>query len=663
MEPSRLRNLGIAAHIDAGKTTLSERMLYIGGVERSLGEVEEGTSALDWMTAERERGITISAAATRIPWKQCALNLIDTPGHVDFTIEVERSLRVLDGAVLVVDGVMGVQAQTETVWRQMRRHGIRALAFVNKLDRPGADYLRTVQEIARRLEVRAVPVAWPLFGEGALGVIDLVRGVSYVQRADPRSVRAEQRAFPAHCADEIGVLRAELLETLAERDEQLTRELIEGREPDPERCVALLRERVLAGELLPVLCGSARLAVGVTHLLDAVVDYLPAPQVEPDAPLALEDQQRQRIGRRELCFVRVQSGLLRGGQTLFNPRTQSEEQPSAILRLHADHGEVLESAQAGDIVALEGLENARTGDTLCLRENPCLLEALESPEAVIERTLEPISEQDRKPLAQALALLEREDPSFHAHEDPHTGQWLMEGMGELHLEIAEERLRREFELAVISGAPRVAFQEVPGVAAQGLGEVDRQVGERALHAQVRLSIEPQARQAAPAIEWAADVTASESVRRACEAALLHAMRSGPRTGWPVTHVRVRIDSARCEAGAEEELAFAAASVLALEAALARAQVEVLEPWMTVEVNTPPEFSGGVLADLESRGARVRLVQDEGLRRIVRVEVPLAKMFGYATDLRSRSQGRADFTMSLCERRPVPAEEWQARGLS
>jgi len=663
MDASKLRNLGVAAHIDAGKTTLSERMLYLGGVERSLGEVEEGTSALDWMTAERERGITISAAATRIPWRGHALNLIDTPGHVDFTIEVERSLRVLDGAVLVVDGVMGVQAQTEAVWNQMRRHGIRVLAFVNKLDRPGADFLGSVAELSRRLGVRAVPIAWPVLGRSGSVVIDLVRGHSYVQRADPRSVRAERREWPRECADEAGVLRAELLEVLAEQDERLTADLLEGREPDGDHCAALLRERVRRGELLAVLGGSARLCVGVTHLLDAVVDYLPAPEADALGPLALLVFKRQRIGRRELCFARVHSGELHLGQALFNPRTGSEETPGAILRVHADHGEELESAAAGDIIGLLGLEAARTGDSLCLRDNPILLEPLISPEAVIERTLEPVSTADRARLCEALALLEREDPSFHASEDPETGQWRMEGMGELHLEIAEERLRREFELAVISGAPRVAYHEAPTLAARGRGEVDRQAGERTLHAEVELSIQPDAQHAAPTVEVGAACGASPAVRKACETALVHSLRSGPRAGWPLSHLRIEVLSARSAEEEQAELAFAAASVLALEDALARAAVEVLEPWMLVEVDTPPEFSGGVLADLESRGARVRLVQDEGLRRVVRVEAPLAHLFGYATDLRSRSQGRASFTMSLCERRPVPEAEFRDRGLS
>lgn len=663
MDASKLRNVGIAAHIDAGKTTLSERMLYLGGVERSLGEVEEGTSALDWMAAERERGITISAAATRIPWRDHAINLIDTPGHVDFTIEVERSFRVLDGAVLVVDGIMGVQAQTEAVWRQMRRHGIRALCFVNKLDRPGADFMKTMGEIGRRLEIRTVPIAWPLLTRSGAAVVDLVRGQVYMQRADPRAVRAESRPVPAECADEVGVLRAELLEALAEQDEQLTADLLEGREPDPERCVRLLRARVLSGELLPVLGGSARLSVGVTHLLDAILDFLPGPKVENAAPLALLVFKRQRIGKREICFARVHSGELRAGVALFNPRTQSEETPGAILRVHADHGEELECAQAGDIVGLSGLESARTGDTLCQRSSPVLLESLESPEAVIERTLEPVSATDRERLCQALQLIEREDPSFHAHEDPETGQWRMEGMGELHLEIAEERLRREFDLEVISGAPRVAYQEAPTQGARGHGEVDRQVGERTLHAEVELCVEPDALHANPGIHWAAGAQSSPSVRKACENALVNAMRSGPRSGWPLVHMRVEVLSARHAEGTEEELAFAAASVLALEDALQRARVEVLEPWMAIEVDTPPEFSGGVLADLESRSARVRLVQDEGLRRIVRVDVPLAHMFGYATDLRSRSQGRASFTMSLCERRPVPQSEFRDRGLS
>ncbi|MBK7878007.1 MAG: GTP-binding protein [Planctomycetes bacterium] len=477
MDVSRLRNLGIVAHIDAGKTTVSERILFDCGVEHRMGNVDEGTTVLDWMQEERERGITITAAATTVPWRDHRINLIDTPGHVDFTIEVERSLRVLDGAVLVVDAVMGVQAQSETVWRQMQRHHVPCLAFVNKLDRPGADYLRAVGDLTKKLGARAVPAQYPLWREGKLtGIVDLLTRRTWIFAAEGNQAIDTALDIPPEAADEVGVLRSELVDELADGDDDVLGAVLDRREPELGALKRALRRRVVAGTLVPVYCGIALRNQGLQPLLDAVVDFLPSPLdlppvrgldprthepcdrkpsiEEPVAALAFK-LQTQTHG--ELVFARIYSGRLLSGAQLWNPRTQKPERVGRLLRMHANHGEALECAGPGEIVALSGLKHTSTGDTLCDRESPIVLEALEFPEPVISLVVEPTTATERDKLRLALGRLAHEDPSFHAQEQADTGQWTISGMGELHLEVVRHRLESEFHVEVRVGTPRVAY--------------------------------------------------------------------------------------------------------------------------------------------------------------------------------------------------------------
>jgi elongation factor G len=681
----QLRNIGIVAHIDAGKTTVSERILYDSGVEHRAGEVDEGTTVLDWMAEERERGITITAAATRIPWRGYEINLIDTPGHVDFTIEVERCMRVLDGAVLVLDAVVGVQAQSETVWRQMARHGVPCIAFVNKCDRVGADVLAATETLQTRLGARGVPVQYPLFEEGALvGVVDLVTRETWSFRGDPRKARGESIPWPEHSADEIAVLRAELLDTLAEEDEGLIETLLEEREPEPGALKAVLRKRVLERSLVPVLCGAALKNIGLQPLLEAVVDYLPSPAdlppvvgqdpktgaelqrgAGPDEPLCALAFKLYAGPHGDLTFVRIYSGTLEQGMRLQNPRTGKKERAMRLLRMHADAGVQLESAGAGDIVAIAGLKFTGTGDTLCAEGAPIVLESLELPVPVITRVAEPSSSADRDKLRAALARLAREDPSFQVHEDEDTGQWHIAGMGELHLEVIEHRLRDEFKVEPHVGQPRVAYREAVIETGRGDGRVDRQLGGKDVFGAVELEVarDPSDNGEAlhPRVEWRADEI-PEPFRQAVTEALLQEAQTGPRFGFPLVDALIRVTGGESRKQKDAELGFVQAAAIALREALMAARVELLEPLMAFEIQCPSEFSSGVIADLNSRRAEVGEVLTEGDLRVILGSVPLSQMVGYSTAVRSLSQGRASFTMQTAGFRRVPEEELAARGL-
>ena len=682
MDLAKVRNLGIAAHIDAGKTTVSERILYDSGVEHRMGNVDEGTTVLDWMQEERERGITITAAATAVPWKGHHLNLIDTPGHVDFTVEVERCMRVLDGAVLVLDAVMGVQAQSETVWRQMQRHRVPYLVFVNKLDRPGADYLRVCGDLKKRLAVRGIPVQYPLLEEGRLvALVDLLSARTWTFRDGERPGAAVERPIPAAVQDEIGVLRAELFEALSEEDEELTGILLEGGTPPVEACVRALRRRVLAGTLVPVLCGVALDNAGIQPLLDAVVDYLPSPLDKPPVegldpengeklvrgtregePLAALAFKLQAQAHGELCFVRIYSGRIRPGDSLWNPRARKFEKVARVMRMHANAGEALESAGAGDIVALTGCKATATGDTLSTRDAPIVLEALRFPEPVISRVIEPAQSGDRDKLRAALARLEHEDPTFHVREDHETGQWIIAGMGELHLEVAQHRLSTDFHVEARVGTPRVAYREAPTCTARGHGEVERTLGTREIHGVVDLELRPVEDGPPRALEWAAGVPIPEAFRRAIAEAPRPDAAVGPRFGFPLARTALRVVGGKSDPRRDAEMAFTQAATQALREALEASAVTLLEPLMSFEVQTPAEFSSGIIADLNSRRAELSEVESEGSLRTLHGTVALSKMFGYSTVVRSLSQGRADFSMSPAGYREVPEDELAARGL-
>jgi elongation factor G len=693
---ARIRNLGIVAHIDAGKTTVSERLLYVSGVEHRIGEVDEGTATMDFLAEERERGITIAAAATTLPWRGHALNLIDTPGHVDFTVEVERSLRVLDGAVLVLDAVAGVQAQSETVWRQLRRHHVPALAFVNKCDRAGADFLAAAASLERRLGARTLLLQYPYFEDGHLvGVIDLLeqRALDFVHTPaahGPSSDEAEGphiTSIPAALADEVGVLRSELVDSLAELDDALLAVVLEGREPSVDALRAAVRAAVLSERALPVLCGAALRSIGIEPLLDAVVDYLPSPLdvgavrgVEPATHAVIEREPEpegaflalafkvQAEAHGDVHFLRIYAGKLRVGAHLYNPRSRAHERVGRILRVHADAHTGVERAGPGEIVAVTGLHHTTTGDTLCDEHAPILLEALSVPEPVLEMVLEPRSTLDRDKLRHALQRLEREDPTFHQREDESSGQWLLGGMGELHLEVALHRLQREHGVEAAMGRPRVAYRESPradAAPAHGSGRVERVLNGHEVFGSVELDLGPGERggEGAPRVEWGSGAAVPLGLRAAVAQALVDSAQSGPRLGFPLVGVRIRVLGGESRPKADTELGFVQAAVMALREATERLPIEILEPWMAFEVESPAEFASGIIADLNARRAEVESVESAGNLRIVRGNVALARMFGYSTAVRSLSQGRASFSMVPSGFRPVPEPELAERGLA
>lgn len=690
----KLRNLAIVAHIDAGKTTTTERILHCAGVEARIGQVDDGTAVMDWMEEERQRGITITAAATHFTWGGSELSLIDTPGHVDFTMEVERCMRVLDGAILVIDAVSGVQAQSETVWRQMRTNGVPSICFVNKCDRVGADYLAASESVRRRLGAPAVPVQYPIFdAEGRMvGVVDLVRMRAF-QFDDAGSIFEAE--IPASLSDEVMVLRAELIDVLADEDEALLQAVVEEREPELAVLQAGIRRRVVDGSLVPVLCGAALRGVGVQPLLDAAVAYLPSPLdrppvegfdkdgapgpsrgPDPDGPFAALAFKLHTGPHGDQTFLRVYSGRVAPGQKVWNPRARKMERVARILRKHADHGESLDGAEAGSIVAVTGLRETATGDTLCDRADVILLEPPVFPEPVIALMIEPASSADRERLRTALARLVHEDPSFRVSEDEHTGQWRIEGMGELHLEVQVHRLQREFNVEARVGSPRVSYREAVRSSARGNAKVDRILGGKSVFGAVEVSLEaahemqetpggePDERLGAalaPRIEWGPGCAVPEAFRGAVEEALALEASSGPRFGFPLVGCRIRVVGGEsCERDAE--VAFAQAATQALRKAMQSAEVEILEPTMAFDIQVPEEFSSGVIADLGSRHAEVEEVLSEGDLRTIRGRVPLVHMFGYSTVVRSLSQGRGSYGMIPAGFTELPAAELEARGL-
>lgn len=682
MPLEEIRNFGIAAHIDAGKTTVSERMLYFTGVEHRVGQVDEGTAVMDWMSEERERGITIMAAATTLPWRGCSLNLIDTPGHVDFTVEVERSMRVLDGAVLVLDGVAGVQAQSETVWRQMVRHRVPALAFVNKLDRPGADFLAAVESLHARLDAPGIPIQLPVFEDGTLvRIVDLVREAVWDFTGPKEGLTASDQPVPDGVRDEVGVLRAELIERLADEDETLLQALLEEREPSPEELVAALRARVIARTLVPVLCGAALRDIGIQPLLDAVVDYLPSPldvpaivgrhplggerverRADPAQPFAALAFKLHVDAHGDLTIVRVYSGTLEPGQVVLNPRVQRKERVQRILRMHADASHPVERARAGDIVALTGLKHTGTGDTLCDPDAPVVLERLEFPEPVITQVVEPLNASERDRLREALLRLQHEDPSFRVREDEDTGQWWISGMGELHLEVMLHRLAREAKLTPRVGRPRVAYREAVVQGGRGQGRFERQLGGKEVFAEVELELLPDEERAQLELEWGPGTPTAPTLRQAMGEALRLEAGSGPRLGFPLANARIHVISAASREGREDPAAFVHAAVGALRQALSDAEVVLQEPLMSFQVDVPAEFASGVIADLNARQAELTEVRSEGTSRHLAGKVPLSAMFGFSTAVRSLSQGRASYSLSPAGFRRVPEAELAARGL-
>ncbi len=673
---SKKRNIGIMAHIDAGKTTITERILFYTGVEHRMGEVHDGTAVMDWMAEERERGITISSAATTCTWKDHLINVIDTPGHVDFTAEVERCLRVLDGAVAVFCGVAGVQAQSETVWRQADRYHIPRIAFINKMDRPGADFDKAVHSIRQRLGATPLMLQIPYGREDGLrGQIDLVRMRAIVYDSDSLGATYHIEDIPDHLRTEAELHRDEMIEVLAEHSDLIAEHFVHDRVPDDADLVAGIRQATLSAEVTPVLCGSALKNNGIQPLLDAICAYLPSPVDIPSTPGIHPDTEEQvtrkpsrkepltalafklaadRFG--ELCYTRVYSGVLTTSERIYNATRDRVERANQLWRMHADERIAVDKALPGDIVAVVGLKFTGTGDTLCTREDPIILEQMRFPNPVISQAIEPKTMDDRKQLSEVLAQLEKEDPTFRRHVDPETGQTIVSGMGELHLEVILQRMQREFAVGANVGPPRVAYRETFLGSVEVEGKYIHQTGGRGQYGHVILRGEPADSLTGPEIvdevregdiprEFIPDV--EDGIRDACSGGLL--------AGYPVINLKVTILGGSFHAEDSSDRAFMAAAARAMQRAGEQGEMALLEPIMSVQVTVPEQYMGDVLTDLTGRRADVTGMGMSGDLRIIDAKAPLAELFGYSTTLRSLSQGRATYSMEPLAYALVPQE--------
>ena len=670
----KTRNIGIMAHIDAGKTTTTERILFYTGRVHKMGEVHDGASTMDWMVQEQERGITITSAATTCHWRDHRINIIDTPGHVDFTVEVERSLRVLDGAVAIFCAVGGVEPQSETVWRQADKYGVPRIAYVNKMDRVGADFFRCLAMIKERLKANPVAVQLPLGKEEDFaGVIDLVR-LKAVVYLDELGTRMEEREIPESYSALAAEYREKLLEAAAEADEGLMIKYLEGGELTEEEIKAALRRATISGGAVPVLCGSSFKNKGVQPLLDAVVDYLPAPtdippvrgtnpatgeeearkadDGEPFAALAFKIMTDPYVGR--LTYIRVYSGKLASGSYVYNPVRGNRERVGRILRMHANHREDIAGVLAGDIAAVVGLRKTATGDTLCTEEHPILLEPMEFPEPVISVAIEPRTAADQDKMGVALSRLAEEDPTFRMHTDRETGQTIISGMGELHLEIIVDRLLREFKVEANIGRPQVAYKETISSPARAEGRYIRQTGGRGQYGHVVLEVEPLTR--GRGFEFANKIVGGVIPKEyvaAVEAGVREAMENGVVAGFPVTDLKVSIVDGSYHEVDSSDIAFKIAGAIGFKNAVSRARPVLLEPVMKIEVVVLEDYMGDVIGDLNARRGRIEELETRGESRVIHGFVPLAEMFGYATELRSRTQGRGTYTMQFSHYEEVP----------
>jgi elongation factor G len=671
----RTRNIGIMAHIDAGKTTTTERILYYTGISYKLGEVHEGTAVMDWMVQEQERGITITSAATTSVWRDHRINIIDTPGHVDFTIEVERSLRVLDGAVAVFCGVGGVEPQSETVWRQADRYGVPRIAFVNKMDRVGADFDRVVHQIRERLRANPVVLQLPLGREENFrGVIDLVTMKAIIWEEESLGARYRQEEIPADERPAADAARERLLEAVADVDERLMEKYLDGREIGEAEVRAALRSGTVRMKLVPVVCGSAFKNKGVQPLLDAVVDYLPSPldipavrganpktgQEEERPPrddtaftaLAFKIMSDPYVGT--LTFLRVYAGVLDSGSYVYNSVKGKKERIGRLLKMHANKREDIKEVYAGDIAAAVGLRHTTTGDTLCDESRPIVLERMEFPEPVISIAIEPKTKADQERLGGSLQKLATEDPSFRVSTNAETGQTLISGMGELHLEIIVDRLLREFKVDANVGKPQVAYKETIRKAVEQESKFIRQTGGRGQYGHVVIRIEPLP--AGGGFEFV-DATKGGVIPReyipAVGKGVKDAMESGVLAGYPVVDVKTSVVYGSYHEVDSSEIAFKIAGSMAFKEAMGKASPVILEPIMSLEVVTPEEFMGDVISDINRRRGRISGQEPRGNTQVIGALAPLGEMFGYATDLRSRTQGRATFTMQFSHYEPVP----------
>ena len=677
----RYRNIGIMAHIDAGKTTTTERILFYTGISHKIGEVHDGAAVMDWMEQEQERGITITSAATTCFWSGMAgdmdthrINIIDTPGHVDFTIEVERSLRVLDGTCAVFCAVGGVEPQSETVWRQANRYGVPRLAFINKMDRAGADFPRVVAQISERLRAVPVPVQLPIgASEDFVGVIDLVEQKAIYWNEDDKGVTFELKDIPDELAGPSAKAREQMIEAAAEGNDELMGKYLEGRELSLDEIRKGLRLRTLNNEIVPVLCGSAFKNKGVQAMLDAVVHYLPSPlevppimgeldngeegkrdpdDDEPFSALAFKVATDPFVGT--LTFFRMYSGVLKSGDPAFNPRKHSKDRIGRLLQMHSNHREEIKEVRAGDIAAAIGLKNVMTGDTLCAVNATITLERMDFPEPVISVAVEPKTKVDQEKMGVALQKLAQEDPSFRVSSDEESGQTIISGMGELHLEIIVDRMRREFSVEANVGAPQVSYRETIRKPIEQEGKFVRQTGGRGQYGHVWLKIEPQ--EAGAGYVFESKIVGGSVPKEYIPAVgkgVAEQMQNGVIAGYPVVDVRVTLYDGSYHEVDSSETAFRVAGSMAFRDGAQNASPVLLEPMMKVEVVTPEDYMGDVVGDLNRRRGIVGGLEDSPGGKVIRAEVPLKEMFGYATDLRSATQGRATYTMEFAKYAEVP----------
>ncbi|MGM0470779.1 MAG: elongation factor G [Bacillota bacterium] len=671
----KTRNIGIMAHIDAGKTTATERILFYTGRVHKMGETHDGASQMDWMEQEQERGITITSAATTCQWRDHRINIIDTPGHVDFTVEVERSLRVLDGAIGVFCSVGGVEPQSETVWRQADRYNVPRFAFVNKMDRTGADFYNVVDMMEERIDANPVPIQLPIGKEDDFaGVVDLV-SMKAIVYDDELGIDYEEQEIPEDLQEQAEEYRERLLEAVAEVDEELMMKYLEDEEITEEEIQTAIRKGVIDTEFTPVMCGTALKNKGIQPMLDAVVDYLPSPvdippiegmdpeteeedtrpadDDEPFSALAFKIMSDPYVGK--LAFFRAYSGVLEAGSYIYNSTKEEKERVSRILQMHANHREERDAVYAGDLAAAVGLKNTSTGDTLCSEEDPIILESMEFPEPVIAVAIEPKTQKDQDKLGQALQSLAEEDPTFQVKTDEETGQTIISGMGELHLEVIVDRLTREFNVEANIGQPQVAYRETIKEKTEAESKFVRQSGGRGQYGHAIIEIEPL--EAGEGFEFEDNIVGGVIPRDyipAVEDGIEEAMEDGVLAGYPMVDIKVSLNDGSHHEVDSSEMAFKVAGSKAFKKGVRQANPVLLEPVMEVEVTTPEEYMGDVIGDLNGRRARVEGMEQRGNAKVIKAYVPLSEMFGYATDLRSKTQGRANYVMQFDHYGEVPS---------
>jgi len=670
-----MRNIGIAAHIDAGKTTTTERILYYTGRTHKLGEVHEGTATMDWMEQEQERGITITSAATTCEWRDIQINIIDTPGHVDFTAEVERSLRVLDGAVAVFDAVAGVQPQSETVWRQADKYNVPRICFINKMDRVGADFFHSFDTIIDRLKCRPVAIQIPVGAEEKfLGVVDLVEMNALIWHDETLGAQYDTVPIPADLVEKAKEHREKMIEAISEFDDALFEKFIEGQAITTAEIKAGIRKATIALKIFPVICGSAFKNKGVQTMLDAVVDYLPSPldvppvegsdidnpekilirkasDSEPFSALVFKIMTDSYVG--QLAFFRVYSGTLKSGDSVYNVAKRRRERIGRLLRMHANKREDIQEILAGDICAAVGLKTVSTGDTICDDDHPIVLESIDFPTPVIQLAVEPKTKADQEKMGMAIQKLAQEDPTFRVNTDPDTGQTILSGMGELHLEIIVDRMMREFGVGANVGKPQVAYRETIRKNAEAEGRHIKQTGGHGQYGHVKIRVEPFP---GGGFEFVDEITGGRVPReyiKPTEAGIKEALEGGILAGFPMSDVKVTLYDGSYHDVDSSEMAFKVAGSLAIKEAVRKAKPVLLEPIMTVEVVVPEQYMGDVIGDLNSRRGRIEGMQLRGTTQIIKSMVPLSQMFGYATELRSRTQGRGSFTMHFGRYEEVP----------